>query len=598
MEERSYKFSAFKLFYDEFVYKENINVSYLKVKRYIDSIRKYTLYIRRFSKNDLKLYELKLNRINKRFKNLFNYILTTEPSFFEYYLSLYKSKVKEANDSLNEVPFILSCSFYEDYRYDNKNYNLEDEKIMVPRFSSVEKRRYKERAKQTEKIDFLLKLLEESDFSSQYRLFIRKINYLKFQRPNYDESNFNYFKRLDCHFKSVERLSSILVNKAKKNGDYELIRNIMMLVYKKDFSDWITEINTMVKNYIDKQYNTLKDNSDVLTTINLVNTISYDSYQTYVNELIQEKEKFERQFANGTFSSIKSFDNSETGKFKELLVNNYFDERFVLNLNNNSKPIDFATFEVNLYMLSFDLENEMFERDLYNAGHAKSLKRNNDVDSALINKMYDLYDPYTLLKRYNKVKDLFEKILEEKDSDFKYKVSSLFISKKQELDLHGPLPSSRVIKTRVCEKKKKFILDNVRNELVSFDKKNEYDTRNYDLSLLTEDINIQDMVKLYEMMKYNIINSDEKIKVDVYSDDELISFAQKFICKDLYNKLNGKVSLKDICITYLNEQPTFLNDNAEKDFGITSLNDFVSSKDEFNSVSKWEKFLRKHRINK
>ena len=42
MEERSYKFSAFKLFYDEFVYKENINVSYLKVKRYIDSIRKYT----------------------------------------------------------------------------------------------------------------------------------------------------------------------------------------------------------------------------------------------------------------------------------------------------------------------------------------------------------------------------------------------------------------------------------------------------------------------------------------------------------------------------------------------------------------------------
>ena len=49
MEERSYKFSAFKLFYDEFVYKENINVSYLKVKRYIDSIRKYTLYIRRFS---------------------------------------------------------------------------------------------------------------------------------------------------------------------------------------------------------------------------------------------------------------------------------------------------------------------------------------------------------------------------------------------------------------------------------------------------------------------------------------------------------------------------------------------------------------------
>ena len=40
MEERSYKFSAFKLFYDEFVYKENINVSYLKVKRYIDSIRK------------------------------------------------------------------------------------------------------------------------------------------------------------------------------------------------------------------------------------------------------------------------------------------------------------------------------------------------------------------------------------------------------------------------------------------------------------------------------------------------------------------------------------------------------------------------------
>lgn len=596
MAEKSFKFSAFKLFYDEFVYKENVNVSYLKVKRHIDIIRKYTLYIRRFSKCDLKLYTVKLDRINKRFKNIFNEILKIEPEFLNYYLTLYKDRVKEANDSLKEVPFILTCSFYEDYRYDNKNYNLEDEKILVPRFSSLEKRKYKEKAKRVEKIDFFINLLNDSNYSSQYRLFIRKINYIKVQRPNYDESNFNYFKRLDCHFKSIERLAKILENKCKKNGDYELVRNIMMLVYKNDFSDWVLEINKIIKEYIDKQYNTLKDNSNVLTTINLVNNISFDSYQTYVNDLINEKDKFERQFYNDSFSPIKSFDNSNIGKFKELLVNNYFDERYILKLNNNSEPIDYANFEISLFILSFDLENQLFEKTLYDASHAKSLKRNNDVDSAIINKLYELYNPYTLLKRYNKVKDNFEKLLDSKNDDFKYRVSSLFTSKKQELDLHGPLPSSRNIKVKVNEKKKDFILENVRNELVSFDKNEDYDTRNYDLSYLTDDLNINEMVKLYEMIKYNINNSNEKIKINVYTDQELLVFAQKFVCKDIYNKLNGNASLKDICITYLHEQCLFINTNNNEEFGINNLSDFISKKNDFNLNSKWNKFLKKHKI--
>lgn len=595
MEERNYKFSAFKLFYDEFVYKENINVSYLKVKRYIDRIRKYTTYIRRFSKNDIELYTLKLNRINKRFKTIFNNILIIEPSFFEYYLTLYKSKVKESNDNLKEVPFILNTSFFDDYRYDNKNYNLEDEKILIPRYTSFEKRKFKEKAKQLEKLDFFCELLTKSEFSSQYRLFLRKINYLKIQRPNYDESNFNYFKRLDCHFKSIDRMSAILTEKAKKNGDYELIRNVMMLVYKEDFSDWVSSIQTIIKNYIDKQYNTLKKNSDVLTTIKLTNTISYESYLSYVEELTSEKEKFERQFANNTFAGIKSFDNSDVGKFKELLVNNYFDKRYMMDLNENSSEIDFVNFEVNLFMLSFDLENQLFEKKLYDASHSKNLRRNNDVDNALINKMYELYNPFLLLKRYNKTKDLFEKMLNAQNESFKQKVSSLFISKKQELDLHGPLPSSRVIKTKLNDKLKKFILDNVRNELVSFDKKNEYDTRNYDLSMLTDDLSINEMNKLYEMMKYNIINVDDKIRNNILTDQELIKEAQSFVCKDIYKKIDNKTSIKDICITYLNEQPLFI-DNDNSNYGVNDISNFVTYLEKFKENSKWNKFIKKNRI--
>ena len=63
MTKENKKFSAFKLFYDELIYKKNPNISYYKIDRNIKNIDEIVHYIIKTSTKDSKLYTLKLNII-------------------------------------------------------------------------------------------------------------------------------------------------------------------------------------------------------------------------------------------------------------------------------------------------------------------------------------------------------------------------------------------------------------------------------------------------------------------------------------------------------------------------------------------------------
>ena len=86
---KNMKFSAFKLFYDEFVYKKNSSISYNGIDRNIDEIRNITMEIRKTPKFDIDSYMERLNRLNKRLKEQLEAILKINKSIFEFYLIIH-----------------------------------------------------------------------------------------------------------------------------------------------------------------------------------------------------------------------------------------------------------------------------------------------------------------------------------------------------------------------------------------------------------------------------------------------------------------------------------------------------------------------------
>ena len=206
------KFSAFKLFYDEIIYKENVNLSYSKIKRNVKKIKELITDIRKTNKSNIELYNDKLERINKRLKLQLNYMYEANSNVFKYYLSLYKINVLVSNDSVSEMPFIISCSFYEDYRLDGKNIEkLEDDKNLVPLFSSGEKRDIRENAKEIDILSYFLSVINDLPNASKYKRMVNKINTILAFRPNYKESHYDFCSRIDGLKKSLVRMILLIL---------------------------------------------------------------------------------------------------------------------------------------------------------------------------------------------------------------------------------------------------------------------------------------------------------------------------------------------------------------------------------------------------
>lgn len=601
------KVSAFKIFYDEFVYKENTNVSYANVDRNIKKIRELTMEIRKASKVDLEEYGVKLERINKRIKEQLNEIYKLNKTIFEYFYLLYKSRVEICNDKVEDMPFLVSCSFYDDYRLDNKTVlQMESSPFVVPKYSSLEKKSIRNDAKSLTKLEYFVKLISESQNRDLYDKFIEKAKVILAFKPLVNESHAAFFARGMKNINNFKHLYERVCEKVKSNDDYEIISDMMMIAFKKKFISWEKEFDNLITEHLDETFKKMKDSFDVRGCFNIANDISFESFVELADSLILEKEKYMEDASKGLFEPVYFADDSYITKFRETLINSFFDKRYYDTLNAFSTMDDFVERAIQLYGLAEDLTNQIFERIMFDASHADSLKRNNDVKSAVINKIYDLYNPLYLLGNFETARNKFNKLLECNSEEFLREYNLNLVDKKLEYDYHGPIPSMKTIQTKIIEKRKRFILDYCITDLKSRDILEDYDTRNYDLEVMALDIPINDMVELYEQIK-NKINSFDFSSICFFNKESLeegyekkitLKAAQEFVCKDIFRKLKLKDlsfseinnKYKDICYGYFNEDCMFV-DKISVTSVVEDYSSFLKIRKKYNEVSKWNKFL-------
>ncbi len=605
------KFSAFKLFYDEFIYKDNKSVSYDKVRRNIDNIRDYTLNLRKTSKHDTNYYMTVLERTQKRIKEQLENILLNNKSFLEFYLIIYKNHVELSNDKVKDVPFIISTSFYDDYRIDNKSSEeLESSTYAVPRFTSLEKKVIRKESKNFAKIEYFVNLLKNSNYINLYKQFIDKITYVLKLRPVVNEGHYDFFQRIDVHLIECERLWNRLEEKAKTNEDYDNISEVMEVAYKKEFKNWGSLIKMMINEYFDDIYNTMQFDDEVRGRFSLVNDMSFESFRDTLDKLIVEKEQLITEYENGKFTSYIYEGNSYLLQFKKVLIDSFFDSRFNSKLKIDDSVEDYVARAIELYSLADDLDDRMFEKIMFDASHSPVLKRGNDATTALIVKMYELYNPLYLLSIYDNAKRDFEDLLEHKNIDFKREYNVKLLDKKMEYDFHGPLPNINSIRTKTIERRIEFIYESCITELFSREFLNIYDTRNYDLDVIARDISIEDMVNLYFRMKNKIEDFDfsnmnfapSTLVEPNYEKNKTLKAAQEFVVKRIFAKLKIKTTKEreiidkyiDICNTYLKEDIIFI-DNVIK-ISDDTLEEFNNIKNEYVSNSKWNRFLKNNKL--
>lgn len=593
---KSNRFSAFKLFYDEFIYNENDNVSYVKIKRYVDKIRNIVIDLRHFRKNDLDRYNVYLDRVNKRIKLYLNEIYKLEPKLFDYYYSLYKDNVSISNDTVKEMPFIISTSFYDDYRTDNKSF---DEFYFnnVPKYSSIEKRQIRLDAKNKSLLEYFVYLLENSKYNSRYKMFIQEYRKVLIFKPELNETHFDFFKRLDVYFNRFSRLLAKLSVKAKYNGDYEEIVSKILIAYKRKIVVFEEDILQEIKEYFDLVFSEYKNSIDVFTSINIMNTIEHSEYLELKQFFIDEKSKYSKMFDDGRFYGVTLNNKSFAYKMREDLINSFFDNRYYVNFVEKADVVTLVNKTIDLYFLADVLVEQLFLKCKFDSAHSEIFKRGNDVNSSLYKFIYSLYDPYDLLKKYENIRKSIERYLDTQNDEYKSIYNSLVIKEKNDLNIHGPIPNIKNINTKLNDKKIEFIINNYKGNLYSLDK--DYDTRNYDLSIIAEGISINDMASLYDRIKFSLF--DGSLKIDYKNEDKIklfeIAKIQKFICECIFDKLpENKVStnsLKDICFSYLHDDVLFEDEeyikcsNSEDNY-----DDYIKVRDKFNSGSNWSKFIK------
>ena len=293
-----------------------------------------------------------------------------------------------------------------------------------------------------------------------------------------------------------------------------------------------------------------------------------------------------------------------------MLIKNFFDKRYKSSLDLDSSVLDFVERGFELYSLSEDLVSQMFDKVIYDSAHSILLGRGNDSISALITHIYELYNPMYLLTRYEEAKNKYEKLLEEKGLEFSREVNALLLERKKEFGIHGPLPNMKVMKAKLIEKRKDFIFDNFITELYSWDIMGMYDTRNYDLSIIAQDISIDDIVVLYTRMKFVIsdynfdtLNFINNGLVDAdYDKNKMYQSLQEFVVTDIFRKLNTKVNSNnelvskyvDICYTYLKEDILFVDSFAEDNK--SNMKEFDKVRKSYLRNSNWNSLLVSNNI--
>jgi len=223
-----------------------------------------------------------------------------------------------------------------------------------------------------------------------------------------------------------------------------------------------------------------------------------------------------------------------------------------------------------------------------------------------------LYSPFITLEKYEELRMDFEKKLNKKSVTFLKEYEDLVSSLKVKYDYHGPIPSKTFIIMKVNEQKKKFLFDNCIMDLRNRDVTGVYDTRNYDLTIVAQGLITDDLVEVYQKMKYKIESYDfstlrfldKTIGEDEYEKKNMLKHLQEFIVKQIFKNLyksrmnqdEENNRYKDICFTYLKEKCLFVSDdNLDKIYKNKFLA-FLNSQSNYENSSKWNLFCKENKL--
>ena len=540
-------FSAFKLFYDEFIYKSNQFVSYGNVDANIDRIRDLVSLLRKYSIINIKKYMTFLGDTNKELKKELDKMYKLNKSLFDLYYIIYSSRVEYDTNKVEDMPFIISNSFYEDYRLDNKTVEeLESSSYVVPKYSTLEKKNIRDEASDLSKLAYFVKLVEDLN-NDKYNEFLGKAKIIINIRPKFNELKEDYLKRVADNISWFRDDFHKLYEMMAKTDDYVLISEKMEIAFRKKFFNWLDNFDALIEDHFDDLYSDIENNQEIKRYFNKGNEYTYDEYLKIADEVYNEKLKLEKIYECGGFHPVKYKDDSYFSRFREAIVNSYFDNRFLLNIYEDDEIKDYAQKTMELFSLSEDLENEIYDYYLFLASHSKRLGRCSDAKTAIILKLYDLYNPKELLYKYESVRSYFDRIIRNKDLDFKKEYDNTLFEQKKYFAYEGVIPTMKAVLIKFQNRLKKFILENYKDELVS--QAVEYDTRNYDLSVLIDELEIDDIKELYSEMKEN--------------DNDRLPEIQKFVVTALIKKvytnddLDCSLYYDEICKNYLNEERAF-----------------------------------------
>ena len=132
---------------------------------------------------------------------------------------------------------------------------------------------------------------------------------------------------------------------------------------------------------------------------------------------------------------------------------------------------------------------------------------------------------------------------------------------------------------------------------MSLDLTGRYDTRNYDLFLIAQGIEIEELVILYDKLKYKVSKSNKYLLKDLQEFVCRYIISSKYTKKFTVSEYNNRI--KDVCFTYLKEEPLFSVSN-KKEIMMNDeefiKNEFKKIAHEYRSNSKWLNLLDRYNI--
>ena len=540
-------FSAFKLFYDEFIYKSNQLVSYANVDENIDRIRNLVTSLRTRSIVSIKKYMNFLGEANKKLKKELDEMYELNKPLFDLYYLIYSSRVEYCTDKVKDMPFIISNSFFEDYRLDNKSFEeLESSSYAIPKYSTLEKKEIRSEAEGLTKLNYLCYLMKKTE-SEKFKSFLEKANIILSIEPKFSETREDFLVRAKNSTSWFKDDFLYLSEAIVKTDYYIVISEKMEIAYRKKFYNWLDNYDSLIEEQFNSAYDLMENNHEIKRYFNRGNDISYDEYISTVEEMYGEKVKLEHIYECGGFHPVKYYQEDYFYRFRESVVNSYFDNRFLLNVDEEDDVNVYAEKTMDLYSLAEDLENEIYDYNLFLASHSQKLGRCSDAKTSIILKLYDMYNPTDLLYKYESVRSYFDHIVRNKDLEFKREYDNILFEQKKYFAFEGVIPTMKAVIIKYQNRLKQFILSNYENELVS--KCDEYDTRNYDLSILLEQLEIDDIKEIYKIMK----------EENLFKHNVIQEFIVPALTKKIYPNSKSDITsyYDDVCKNYLKEERLF-----------------------------------------